>query len=77
MYQARVLRKRLESQKLSFMWLRFQLKSRGLITDKTEMSKAFSGSRKGPKIEKILNLSKEILDEYDKSTLFVKGGSDE
>lgn len=37
----------------------------GISTDKTEMSSALSGRRKGAKVEKIIQKSLEILREYE------------
>ena len=43
------------------VWLIQQLRSHGIITDKTEMSSALAGSRHGPKVEDMLRISAEIL----------------
>jgi hypothetical protein len=37
----------------------------GIATDKTELSSALSGTRKGAKIEKIIQKSLEILTDYE------------
>lgn len=50
---------------LSQVWLINQLADRGIITDKSELSSALSGSRTGAKIDKILSASLEILSDYE------------
>ena len=59
------IRERLSRNKLSFVWLINQLEKRGVMTDKTEMSGAISGSRKGPKVDLIIRESIAALDEYE------------
>lgn len=49
---------------LSQVWLMNRLEEKGILTDKSELSSALSGSRKGGKIDKIISASNEILDEY-------------
>lgn len=49
---------------LSQVWLISRLEERGVITDKSELSSALSGSRKGKKVDTILKNSLEILDDY-------------
>lgn len=49
---------------LSQVWLISRLEERGVITDKSELSSALSGSRKGKKVDIILKNSLDILDDY-------------
>lgn len=46
------------------VWLIEELRLRGILTDKTEMSSVLSGTRIGPKADRILTTSVEILGEY-------------
>ena len=46
------------------VWLINKLRNCGIITDRTEMSSALNGARRGPKIDKMLKISIEILDKY-------------
>ena len=48
---------------LTQVWLIEELRKRGLITDKTEMSCVLSGTRHGRKADQILKTSVEILNE--------------
>lgn len=50
---------------LSQVWLINRLEERGVITDKTELSSALSGTRRGAKVDKIIKTSTEILAEYE------------
>jgi hypothetical protein len=50
---------------LTQTWLINRLEMAGISTDKTEMSSALSGRRKGAKVEKIIQKSLEILREYE------------
>ena len=59
------IRVRMQNQHLSFVWMVDQLDMRGVRTDKTEISSAFSGTRSGAKVEQILNTCEEILDDYE------------
>lgn len=61
------IRIRLARNRLSFVWLISQLNKRGICTDKSEMSGAISGSRKGPKVDLIIRESTSILDEYERN----------
>lgn len=61
------IRIRLAKNRLSFVWLISQLEKRGLMTDKTEMSGAIAGSRKGPKVDLIIRESTAVLDEYERN----------
>ena len=55
------IRVALFEQNRTQVWLIQQLRSHGIITDKTEMSSALAGSRHGPKVEDMLRISAEIL----------------
>lgn len=50
---------------LSQVWLIGQLAEKGIITDKSELSSALSGSRTGKKIDKIIDISLQILHDYE------------
>lgn len=50
---------------LSQVWLINRLEERGVITDKTELSSALSGTRHGAKVDKIIATSADILEEYE------------
>lgn len=49
---------------LTQVWLINKLEERGIMTDKTELSSALSGARKGAKIEQIITASLQILEDY-------------
>lgn len=49
---------------LTQVWLINRLEDKGIITDKAELSSVLSGARKGKKVEKIINSSLQILNEY-------------
>lgn len=50
---------------LTQTWLINRLEDAGVHTDKTEMSSALGGRRKGEKVNLILRKSIEILTEYE------------
>ncbi len=68
------IRGRLKKQRLSFVWLICQLKQRGIITDKTEVSSIFAGTRKGAKADAIVKVSNIILNDYEKGKVSVHEG---
>jgi len=51
---------------LTQTWLINRLEDVGVRTDKTEMSSALGGRRKGEKVNLILRKSVEILTEYER-----------
>lgn len=59
------IRERLKRHRLSFVWLIYQLERRGVVTDKTEVSSVFAGTRKGTKADSIILETASILDEYE------------
>ena len=61
-----VIRDRLKRHRLSFVWLIYQLEKRNIVTDKTEVSSIFAGTRKGEKADSVLSATKAILDDYEK-----------
>lgn len=63
--ERRAIRNRLGDNRLTFVWLIDQLHMREIITDKTELSSVFAGTRNGPKAENIVATSAQILDEYE------------
>lgn len=65
------IRERLKKNRLSFVWLIFQLDNKGIKTDKTEVSSVFAGTRKGAKADSIVLETKNILDDYENGRVFV------
>jgi len=59
------IRSRLKKNKLTTVWLIAQLRENGIVTDKSEMSSVFAGTRCGLKVDAIIRTSKQILDEYE------------
>ncbi len=49
---------------LSQVWLINRLEEQGVLTDKSELSSALSGARKGAKVDKIIKVSLQILKDY-------------
>ena len=72
MEELNTIRDRLKQYHLSFVWLIYQLEQKGIITDKTEVSSVFSGTRKGSKANSIIYASMEILNEYEAGFTFGK-----
>lgn len=60
------IRESLKKHRLSFTWLIYQLEKRDIVTDKTEMSAIFAGSRKGQKVDSIITESNKIIKDYEK-----------
>lgn len=56
---------RLKKSKLTQVWLINQLRERGIVTERSEISAVFAGTRNGLKVEAILNTTNDILDEYE------------
>lgn len=67
------IRDRLKHHKLSFVWLINQLKQKGIVTDKTEVSSIFAGTRTGAKADSIVQESKTILADYEQGKVSVHG----
>ena len=63
--ERRAIRNRLGDNRLTFVWLIDQLHLRGIVTDKTELSSVFAGTRNGPKAEKIVETATQIMDDYE------------
>ena len=59
------IRDRIKNHRLSYVWLIYHLEKRGIATDKTEISSIFAGTRKGQKVDSIVQASNEILNEYE------------
>lgn len=59
------VRRRLGENYLSQTWLIAQLRTVGIITDKTILSSALRGTRKGPAVDRILEESEKILEKYE------------
>lgn len=49
---------------LSQVWLINRLEEHGVITEKSELSSALSGAGKGAKVDKIIQTSLQILNDY-------------
>lgn len=60
------MRERLKQHRLSFVWLIFQLEQRGIVTDKTEVSSVFAGTRKSAKAHAIIQSTADILNDYER-----------
>lgn len=68
MEEKRVLiRRKLQDNHLTSVWLINQLEQNGVHTDKAEMSNILNGSRKGPKVDEIMEAALNILHRYEKS----------
>lgn len=65
------IRERLKKHRLSFVWLIHQLRQKGIITDKTEVSSVFAGTRTGVKADAIVKTTKHILNDYEQGKVFV------
>ena len=63
------LKNRLKDYNLTYNWLISELYKKGVATDKTEISAVFAGTRKGQKVETILNTTRDILNEYEQKFL--------
>lgn len=65
------IRERLRKYSLSYVWLISQLRMRGIVTDKTEMSSVISGVRNGAKADSIIQTANDILDSYEQGSVLV------
>ncbi len=66
------IRERLKKHRLSFVWLIYQLRQKGgVITDKTEVSSVFAGTRTGAKADAIVQTTKYILADYEQGKVLV------
>lgn len=74
MEELNAIRDRLKKHHLSFVWLIHQLSQRGIITDKTEVSSVFAGTRTGVKADAIVRTSKHTLDDYEHGKVLVCDG---
>lgn len=59
------IRNRILDNRLSYKWLIYQLENRGIITDKSEISSVFAGTRKGKKADSIIQNTNDILNDYE------------
>lgn len=59
------IREKLGKFSLSQIWLINELEERGILTDKTELSSAIKGTRRGPKVTEIIESSFDILKSYE------------
>lgn len=57
---------------LTHTWLINRLEERGIVTEKSELSSALRGVRKGPKVEHIVETSIDILEDYESKMGVVK-----
>lgn len=62
---ANMIRDKITQLTLTYTWLIHRLSDEGLLTDKFEISATLSGTRIGPKADKILHHSLKILNEYE------------
>lgn len=62
-----LIRRKLQDNHLTSVWLINQLERNGIKTDKGEMTNVLNGSRKGPKVDDIIRVSLEILNHYEMS----------
>ena len=60
------IRSKLLVNYLSQAWLIAQLDRRGVRATKTVLSSALHGTRKGPAVDRILEESAKILEQYEK-----------
>ena len=60
-----------ELSRYTFVWLIYQLSQRDIVTDKTEVSSIFAGTRKGAKADSIVQAAGAILDDYEQGKVFV------
>lgn len=65
------IRERLRKHNLSYVWLISQLRLRGVVTDKTEMSSVVSGARNGAKADTIIQTAAAVLDSYEQGSVLV------
>lgn len=65
----RELQTRLKGHNLNYNWLIAELYKRGVMTDKTEISAVFAGTRRGQKVDTILETTRIILDDYEQKFL--------
>lgn len=65
MNERQQIRIRLQLNHLSAVWLIAQLERQGISTDRATFSAIIAGTRTGPKVDLIIQKSKEILDEYE------------
>lgn len=64
MDQKETVRSMLSEYYLSQVWLIQKLKTKGIITDRTELSSVLRGVRHGPKADSIISASFAILKDY-------------
>lgn len=65
------IRFRLQKHNLSYVWLISQLRLRGVVTDKTEMSSVMAGARNGAKADTIIQTAAAVLDSYEHGSVLV------
>ena len=65
------IRERLPKHNLSYVWLISQLRLRGVVTDKTEMSSVMAGARNGAKADTIIQTAAAVLDSYEHGSVLV------
>ena len=62
-----VIRRKLEKNNLTAVWIINRLADAGVNTDKTEFSSVINGTRVGPKAKTIITTSLSILEVYEKA----------
>ena len=60
------IREKIERYTLSYAWLIARLDYWGVKTSRPELSNILHRKRTGPKVDKILDLSAKILEEYER-----------
>lgn len=68
MQEREELREALKRNRLTSAWLIAQLKEHGIVTDKTEMSSVLAGTRKGPKVDNIIQTGKSIISDFERES---------
>lgn len=59
------IREKLGKFSLTQIWLINELEERDIVTDKTELSSIIAGTRRGPKVVRIIEASEDILKRYE------------
>ena len=59
------IRSRLKKNNLTHVWLINRLQENGIVTDKSELSSVFAGTRNGMKVDAILKTTNDLLDKYE------------
>lgn len=63
----KVIRRKLDDNNLTRVWLINRLAEEGIMTDRSEFSCILNGARSGPKPDAVIAASLRILEKYEKS----------